>query len=272
MVRSIVCAMPPSRFEQITTPHRTAAEGSDSAWAWLYAGFTTIVAVYLSFALVSAKEEPVVAEAATPSPRATALSTPTPAPAALPANLESQLKLIFKQAKLPVIATNLKSTPQELIWSPPVAEIFVWDLRRLLPRSQLLLRNLALHLKKTNLRLEIEGPALPVRGNNARLGNDWELSTLQAARIADFLVSAQAPVANLQVLAGKSLAPNQKSVSTLHFHFLLQPTSLASPTPVATAKPQLNSAVSARPSTAPTAVIPRSPKSQQLASPRSNRP
>ncbi|MBT9545609.1 MAG: hypothetical protein IV090_09490 [Candidatus Sericytochromatia bacterium] len=227
-----------SRFEQLTTPHRRDGEESGFLWTWLYLGFALVVALFLvqSLSLKHGSATPVASASSQPS--ATPRPTPSPALPTLPANLEQQLKQNFKQLKWPVAAANLKSTPQTLTWRVPATELFAWDLRTLSPRSQAFFRTLASQLKTWNLALQIEGAGLPARSGNLRWVSDWELSALQAARIADFLMTSQAPAERLQVLAGKApQAGKAQSLGTLQLHFLALPAPSPSPTPLFSATP-----------------------------------
>lgn len=224
-----------SRFEQLTTPHRRDGEEPVLMWSWLYLGFALVLALFLMQSLTpkqgDAKPTPSAQPSATPQP------TPSPVLPSLPANLEGQLKQNFKQLKWPVAAANLKTTPQALIWRVPAIDLFAWDQRTLTPRSQALFRRLASQLKTWNVTLQIEGAGLPVRSGNLRWVSDWELSALQAARIADFLLMSQAPAERLQVLAGKPpQAGKPQSLGNLHLHFLAQPTPTATPTAPASAR------------------------------------
>ncbi len=227
-----------SRFEQLTTPHRRDGEELGFLWTWLYLGFALVVALFLMQSLNLKHGSATPAASASSQPSATPRPTPSPALPTLPANLESQLKQNFKQLKWSVAAANLKSTPQTLTWRVPATELFAWDLRTLSPRSQAFFRTLASQLKTGNLALQIEGAGLPVRSGNLRWVSDWELSALQAARIADFLMLSQAPAERLQVLAGKApLAGKPQSLGTLQLHFLALPAPSPSPTPVFSVTP-----------------------------------
>lgn len=226
-----------SRFEQLTTPHRRDGDESGFLWTWLYLGFAIVLALFVVQSLDPKHGTATPANsAASAQPSATPRPTPSPDLPTLPANLEGQLKQSLKQVKWTVAAANLKSTPQELSWRVPATELFAWDLRTLSPRSQIFFRSLAGQLKTWNLTLQIEGAGLPPRSGNLRWVSDWELSALQAARIADFLMLSQAPSDRLQVLAGKApQAGKPQSLGILQLHFLPLPE--PSPTPVQTLSP-----------------------------------
>jgi len=261
-----------SRFEQLTTPHRRDGEESGFLWTWLYLGFALVLALFLILSVQHKQGSATPTAAASTQPSASPRPTPTPRLPSLPANFESQLKQSLKQVKWPVAAGNFKSTPQTLTWRVPATELFAWDLRTLSPRSQALLRTLASHLKTGNLALQIEGAGLPARSGNLRWVSDWELSALQAARIADFLMLSQAPAERLQVLAGKApQAGKPQSLGTLQLHFLALPA--PSPTPVFSATP-----VAQRGQTAPALTgsaaspSPKSPQAATSSSPGQSRP